>query len=187
MKLLEIATGEAPVLREVATPVDKIDLSLQQLIDEMIFTMRDANGVGLAAPQISKSIRLVVIETPPEYDDEDEVIPDSRQLHVMINPEITNASRKTTMGIEGCLSLPGFVGEVSRSHAIMVEFLDRRGKKQRLRLKGWDARIVQHEVDHLDGVMYTDKLTAAEHYWTDEEYEKMLEEAAAEREAEELE
>ncbi len=186
MKLLEIATGEAPVLRKVAAPVDKIDLSLQQLIDEMIFTMRDANGVGLAAPQISKQMRLVVIETPPEYDD-DEVIPDSRQLHVMINPEITNASRKTTTGIEGCLSLPGFVGEVSRSHAIMVEFLDRRGKKQRLRLKGWDARIVQHEVDHLDGIMYTDKLTSPENYWTDEEYEKMIEEAAAQREAEELE
>lgn len=178
MKKLDIATGDAAVLRKVAEPVSKIDLPLQTLIDEMIFTMRDASGVGLAAPQISRSIRLVVIETPPEYDDDDEPIPDSRDLYVMINPEITNASRKTTTGIEGCLSLPGYVGEVSRSQAIMVEFLDRRGKKQRLRLKGWDARIVQHEVDHLDGVMYTDKLTDPEHYWTDEEYEKMLEEAA---------
>ena len=187
MKKLEIATGEAPVLREVADPVSQIDLPLQTLIDEMIFTMRDANGVGLAAPQIKISKRLVVIETPPEHDDDGDPIPDSRELFVMINPEIKNASRKTTDGIEGCLSLPGYVGEVSRSHAILVEYIDRRGKKQRLRLKGWDARIVQHEVDHLDGIMYTDKLTDPENFWTDEEYEKMLEEAAAEEEAEQSE
>ncbi len=182
MKKLEIALGEAPVLRKVAAPVTKIDLALQTLIDEMIFTMRDANGVGLAAPQIKESMRMVVIETPPEYDEDDELIPDSRTLYVMINPEIKNMSRKSTDGIEGCLSLPGYVGEVSRPHAILVEFLDRRGKKQKLRLKGWDARIVQHEVDHLDGIMYTDKLTSPDNFWTDEEYEEMMQAEAEEQE-----
>ena len=184
MKLLDVATGEDPVLRKKATPVEKIDLALQTLIDQMIFTMRDKNGVGLAAPQIKKSKRLVVIETPPESDDDGEEIPNSRELYVMINPEIINASRKQVNGIEGCLSLPGYLGEVSRSQAILVQFLDRRGKKQKMRMKGWDARIVQHEVDHLDGVMFTDKLTAEENFWTEEEYDKMLEERRAEAEKE---
>ncbi|MEM8863276.1 MAG: peptide deformylase [Chloroflexota bacterium] len=179
MKKLDIAIGDAPVLRETAEPVKQIDLPLQTLIDEMIFTMRDANGVGLAAPQISQSKRLVVIETPPEYDDDGDEIPNSRDLYVMVNPEIVNLSRKQVTGVEGCLSLPGYVGEVSRSQAIMVQFLDRRGKKQKLRLKGWPARIVQHEVDHLDGVMYTDKLTDPENFWTEEEYDQILEEARA--------
>ena len=184
MKKLDIAVGDAEVLRKVAEPVKQIDIPLQTLIDEMIFTMRDANGVGLAAPQISQSKRLVVVETPPEYDDDGEEIPNSRDLYVMVNPEIVNASRKQVTGIEGCLSLPGYVGEVSRSQAIMVQFLDRRGKKQRMRLKGWPARIVQHEVDHLDGVMYTDKLTAEENFWTEEEYDKILEEERAEQTSE---
>ena len=182
MKLLDVAIGDDPVLRKKATPVEKIDLALQTLIDQMIFTMRDKNGVGLAAPQIKKSKRLVVIETPPETDDDGEDIPNSRDLYVMINPEIINASRKQISGIEGCLSLPGYLGEVDRSQAILVQFLDRRGKKQKMRLKGWDARIVQHEVDHLDGVMYTDKLTAEENFWTEEEYEQMIEEKRAEQE-----
>lgn len=176
---LDIAIGDEPVLHKKAAPVEKIDMPLQNLIDRMILTMRDKNGVGLAAPQIKILKRLVVIETPPEHDDDGDEIPDSRVLYVMVNPEILNASRKQVSGIEGCLSLPGYLGEVSRSQAVMVQFLDRRGKKQKLRLKGWDARIVQHEVDHLNGVMFTDKLTAEENFWTEEEYDKMIEEKRA--------
>ena len=185
LKKLDLAIGDEPILRKKAAPVKKVDLALQNLIDRMILTMRDKNGVGLAAPQIKQSMRLCVIETPPEHDDDGEEIPDSRDLYVMINPEIINMSRKQVTGIEGCLSLPGYLGEVSRSQAVMVQFLDRRGKKQKLRLKGWDARIVQHEVDHLDGVMFTDKLTAEENFWTEEEYDKMMEEKHAAAQAEE--
>ncbi|MFK7805593.1 MAG: peptide deformylase [Anaerolineae bacterium] len=182
---LDIAIGDEPILRKKAAPVEKIDMALQTLIDRMILTMRGKKGVGLAAPQIKISKRLVVIETPPEYDDDGEDIPDSRVLYVMINPEILNVSRKQVTGIEGCLSLPGYLGEVSRSQVVMVQFLDRRGKKQKLRLRGWDARIVQHEVDHLDGIMFTDKLTAEENFWSEEEYDKKIEEERAKLAAEE--
>lgn len=182
MNKLEIIQKDHPTLKTVSVPVETIDKGLQELIDNMIFTMRDANGVGLAAPQINKKLRLVVIETPPESDDDGNEIPDSRDLYVLINPEIVNSSRKKVGGIEGCLSIPGYVGEVERSQAIRVKALDRRGRKIDLKLKGWPARIVQHEVDHLDGVLYTDRLTAPENFWSEEEYEALLE-AEAEEEA----
>ena len=150
-----------------------IDPAIQQLIDQMIATMREAQGVGLAAPQIARSIRLAVIETPPEYDDDDEEIPDTRKLYVIINPEIKMATRKKVTGIEGCLSIPGYVGEVARHQSVVVEALDRHGKKQTIRLKGWDARIFQHEIDHLNGVLYIDKLTAPENFWDEEAYEEL--------------
>lgn len=179
---LEIIKKEHPTLTSVSIPVEKIDKELQDLIDSMILTMREAKGVGLAAPQINKKMRLVVVETPPDTDDEGNEIPDSRDLYVLINPEIVNSSRKKVAGIEGCLSIPGYVGEVERSQAIRVKALDRRGRKTDLKLRGWPARIVQHEVDHLDGILYTDRLTAPENFWSEEEYEAMLE-AEAEAEA----
>jgi peptide deformylase len=187
MALLDIITPENPILRQKAAPVKNITPELQTLIDHMIATMREAQGVGLAAPQIAQSIRVAVIETPPEYDDEDNEIPDSRDLYVIINPEIKMATRKQVTGIEGCLSIPGYVGEVSRHQSIVVEALDRYGKKQTIRLKGWDARIFQHEIDHLNGILYTDKLTDPENFWSEEEYEALrLAELEAEAEAERI-
>lgn len=183
MALLEIITPDNPILTQEAQAVADITPALQQLIDDMIETMREAQGVGLAAPQIARSLQLAVIETPPEYDEEDNEIPDSRNLYVIINPEIKMATRKKVTGIEGCLSIPGYVGEVARHQSIVVEALDRHGKKQTLRLKGWDARIFQHEIDHLHGVLYTEKLTAPENFWTEEEYDAMRQ---AEQEAEAL-
>ncbi|MDJ0756635.1 MAG: peptide deformylase [Ardenticatenaceae bacterium] len=176
MEKLEIITPENPVLTQEASPVEKIDLELQTLIDKMIFTMRVANGVGLAAPQVGRSLRMAVIETPPEADDEGNDIADSRNLFVIINPQIVWASRKKVDGIEGCLSIPGYLGEVSRHQAIRVKGVDRRGKPLDLKLKGWTARIFQHEIDHLDGVLFTSKLTAPENYWTEEEYASRFDE-----------
>lgn len=173
MERLKIITPKNPVLTEKASPVGKIDQELQSTIDSMILTMRGANGVGLAAPQVGLPLRMAVIETPPEYDEEDEEIPNSRTLYVIINPEIVWQSRKKVKGVEGCLSIPGYLGEVSRHQAIRVKGLDRRGKALDLKLKGWDARIFQHEIDHLDGVLYTDRLTAPENYWSEEEYDEM--------------
>ncbi len=175
MKQLKIIGRDNPVLTEKANPVGQIDRELQSTIDDMIFTMRKANGVGLAAPQVGLPIRMAVVETPSEYDEEDNEIPDSRRLFVIINPEIVWQSRKQVKGIEGCLSMPGYLGEVSRHQAIRVKGLDRRGKALDLKLKGWDARIFQHEIDHLDGVLYTDRLTAPENFWTEEEFEAMRE------------
>jgi peptide deformylase len=170
MTLLSIVQPPNPTLRRRARPVTRIDDHLQQLIDDMIETMRQVSGVGLAAPQVDQSLRLAVIETLPETDEDGNDIPDSRELHVIINPEITWKSRKTIDGYEGCLSIPGYIGEVSRHEAIRVQGLDRHGRKFNLRLKDWTARIFQHEIDHLDGILYIDRLTDSENFWTDEEF-----------------
>ena len=176
MTELQIVTLPDEVLRKKARPVAKFDDELQTLIDNMIETMRAANGVGLAAPQIGQSIQLAVIETLPKVDEEGEDIPDSRELFVIANPRIVWESREVIDGIEGCLSIPGYVGEVERAYAVRIRAQDRRGKNIKLRLKGWTARIFQHEIDHLNGVLYIDKLTDRENFWTDEEYYQMRQE-----------
>lgn len=181
---LQLVTMPNDGLRKKMKPVAKIDDQLQVLIDEMIETMREAQGVGLAAPQIGRNLRLAVIETLPEEDEEGNEIEGSRELHVIINPEIVWHSRDVVTGIEGCLSIPGYLGEVERSEKIRVRALDRNGKKVKLRLSGWTARIFQHEIDHLDGVLYIDKLTDPQRLWTEEAYHEMMEEARQAREEE---
>jgi len=166
-------------LRQKSTPVTTFDDELQTLIDDMIETMRAANGVGLAAPQIGKNIQLTVIETLPRYDEEGAEIPDSRQLFVIANPRIIWESNTVIDGIEGCLSIPGYLGEVDRAEAIRVRAQDRHGKKTKLRLTGWTARIFQHEIDHLHGVLFIDKLTDPKHLWTEEEFDELQQAAAA--------
>lgn len=183
MTLLEIVTLPEPVLRAKAQPVTKIDAQLQQLIDNMIETMREAPGVGLAAPQVGIPKRLAVIETPPDVDDDGNEIEGSRDLYVIINPEIVWTSRKTVNGIEGCLSIPGYLGEVERAESIRVRAQDRNGKKLKLSLSGWTARIFQHEIDHLDGVLYIDKLTEPDAIWTEEQFEEMMQASEEEGEA----
>lgn len=176
MTVLPIIQPNNPTLRKRARPVTKIDASLQQLIDDMIETMYAANGAGLAAPQVDESLRLAVLESPPETDEEGNEIEDSRTLYVIINPEITWKSRKMLDGVEGCLSIPGYLGEVSRHESIRVQGLDRSGHKFSFRVNGWTARIFQHEIDHLDGVLYIDRLTDPENFWTEEEFVKRFEE-----------
>jgi peptide deformylase len=181
MAILEIITPENPTLLQKGETVTMEQLrELQPLIDDMIETMHDANGAGLAAPQIGRSLRLAVVETLPKVDDDGIEIEDSRELHVIVNPEIVWTSRKLDTGIEGCLSIPGYVGEVERPYAIRVKTMDRHGKKRRLKLNGWTARIFQHEIDHLDGILYTDRLTAPENYWLEDVYYADEEEESAE-------
>ncbi len=180
MTVLDIVLADNPILRQPAQPVTAWTPELQTLIQNMIDTMRAANGVGLAAPQVGHGLRLAVIETLPERDEAGNTIEGSRQLYVIINPEISWKSRKMVDGIEGCLSIPGYLGEVSRHHAIRVQTLDQAGRSHRLALNGWTARIFQHEIDHLDGILYTDRLTAPENYWTEEAFEQLSHEDAAE-------
>jgi peptide deformylase len=175
MSLLEIVTLPNNLLRQKMRPVTQFDDELQELIENMIETMRQANGVGLAAPQIGRNMQLAVIETLPDYDDNDEEIPNSRDLFVIANPEIVWFSRGTETGIEGCLSIPGYLGEVERAEAVRVRAQDRHGKKIKLKLSGWTARIFQHEIDHLNGVLYIDKLTAPENLWTEEVFREQFE------------
>jgi peptide deformylase len=164
MSLREIVTLPEPVLRRKAKPITKFDKELQTLIDDMIETMRDAPGVGLAAPQVGVSERLAVIEYAEDEDDEDEgegaeKTTKPKQLFVIINPEIVKASEEKVNGIEGCLSIPGLLGEVERYEALQVKALNRYGKPVKLKVEGWMARIFQHEIDHLNGVLFTDLAT----------------------------
>jgi peptide deformylase len=163
MALRKIVTFPNDVLRKTAEPVTVFDDELQVLVDDMIETMRDAPGVGLAAPQIGLSKRLVVIEFGSEFD---ESIP--KQVFVLVNPEIVDYSEETVRGVEGCLSVPDLVGSVDRSTIVTVRAQDQTGKKTKYRAEGWLARIFQHEIDHINGILYTDR---AEEIWQPEEDE----------------
>jgi peptide deformylase len=157
MAIRKITHFPEEVLRKKAAPVEVFDQDLQTLIDDMVETMRDAPGVGLAAPQVGVSKRVIVVEFGSE---DDETLP--KQLYVMVNPEIENRSGTSVAGIEGCLSVPGVVGEVNRSDIVTVRGQNADGKKIRIRAQGWLARIFQHEIDHINGVLYTDR---AENLW----------------------
>lgn len=161
MALRKIITVPNDVLRKKAHTVTNFDDNLRTLVDDMVETMRDAPGVGLAAPQIGILQRLVVIE----YGDEDDEEAPAK-LYAVINPEITRASAEKEMGVEGCLSIPGFVGDVERSVSIVVRGQNKYGQNVKYKLNGWVARIFQHEIDHLEGVLFTD---LAESIWQPEE------------------
>ena len=158
MALRKIVTLPEPVLRRKAHSVTKFDRSLQGLIDDMVETMREAPGVGLAAPQIGLSERLIVVEYYERQEDEDkEEAP--KKVWAVVNPEIVKASEETLLGVEGCLSIPNLVGEVERHAVVHVRGLNRHGKPMKLKAEGWLARIFQHEIDHLNGVLFTDRAT----------------------------
>jgi peptide deformylase len=156
MTLRKIVTLPEAVLRRKARAVSKFDKGLQTVIDDMIETMRQAPGVGLAAPQIGLSERIIVVEYfEREEDEENEDAP--KKVWAVLNPEITKFSEDTLMGVEGCLSIPGLVGEVERHAAIQVKGLNRHGKPMRIKAEGWLARIFQHEIDHLNGIVFPDR------------------------------
>ncbi|MDZ7897928.1 MAG: peptide deformylase [Arcicella sp.] len=161
MALRTIVTLPDPVLRRKAHAVTKFDKDLHALIDDMVETMREAPGVGLAAPQIGLSERIIVVEyyehEEDEENDENEELP--KKVWAMINPEIVKASEEKLMGAEGCLSIPGLVGEVERHAEVLVKGLNRHGKPMKVKAKGWLARIFQHEIDHLNGVLFPDLAT----------------------------
>jgi len=176
MALREIVTLPEPVLRRKAKPITKFDKKLQTLIDDMIETMREAPGVGLAAPQVNISEQLIVVEYAESEDEEEEVEgeekpPKPKKLYVMINPEIVKASEEKVLGVEGCLSIPNIQGEVERHQAVQVKGLNRFGKPQKLKVDGWMARIFQHEIDHLNGVLFTDLAVRLWKFQQEEEHE----------------
>jgi len=160
MALRQIVYLPAPILRRKAKPVTKFDKDLQTLIDDMIETMREAPGVGLAAPQIDLPMQLAVIEyAEGEDEEENEGKELKKKLFVLINPEIVKTSEEKVFGVEGCLSIPGLIGEVERHEAIQVKALNRHGQPVKIKVDGWMARIFQHEIDHLNGVLFTDRAT----------------------------
>jgi peptide deformylase len=168
MTLREIVTLPNPVLRRKAKSVTRFDDALQTLVDDMIETMREAPGVGLAAPQVAVSERVIVVEyaEPEEVEEGQEPKEVEPKLYVMVNPEIVKASPETEIGVEGCLSVPILVGEVERAHEVRIKGFNRRGQPMKLKADGWLARIFQHEIDHLNGVLFTDLATQV---WQPEE------------------
>ena len=158
MALRNIVTLPNPVLKRKAHAVTQFDKALRTLINDMVDTMREAPGVGLAAPQIGLLERIAVIEyfEKPE-DEENEDAP--KKVWAVINPEIVKVSEETLMGVEGCLSIPGLLGEVERHAEVHIKALNRHGQPMKIRAKGWLARIFQHEIDHLNGIMFTERAT----------------------------
>lgn len=155
----EIIQPDNPVLRKKAVRVSSFnDAKLQTLIDDMIETMMDAPGVGIAAPQVAVSQRLIVVRLPDATEEDREEYGDlAGKLFVVANPKIIKTSKKMVSGVEGCLSLPGLLGEVDRYEMVVVTGQDRHGKDFRIKAEGWLARVFQHEIDHLDGVLFIDR------------------------------
>jgi peptide deformylase len=160
MTVLKIVTPPNETLRKKARPVSEFGDELQSLIDDMIETMRDAPGSGLAAPQVDVPLRIFVAEfgPEPEVDEDGEVIREfPRKLYTLVNPEITRRSPETEIATEGCLSLPELLADVERAEAVTVRYQTPRGQEAKIKAEGWLARIFQHEIDHLDGVLMTDR------------------------------
>jgi len=163
MTLREIRTETDPVLRRKAKPVAAVTGEIRRLIGDMVETMRAAPGVGLAATQIGVGQRVITVEYAEEPEGErpegESPPPPTPVLYTLINPEITRRSREKIAGIEGCLSVPGFAGEVERHVEVVVKAFNAQGAPVRIKAKGWLARIFQHEIDHLDGILYVDRAT----------------------------
>lgn len=142
------------VLRQKARRVRAFDEKLHELLDDMEATLTEASGAGLAAPQVGVSERVLIVRLA---DDEEEYGDDAGVLYEVINPEIVRASREMVEGVEGCLSIPGYYGMVDRHEMIVLRGQDRHGNEIRMKPRGWLARVFQHEIDHLDGVLYIDR------------------------------
>jgi peptide deformylase len=174
MTVRTIVTLPDPILRRKARAVTTFDKKLQTLVDDMIETTRDAPGVGLAAPQVGVSERIIVVEYYENEEAEELEDEAQKKVWVMLNPEIVKTSEEKVMGVEGCLSVPNLVGEVERHEAIQVKGLNRRGQPMRVKAQGWLARIFQHEIDHLNGVVFTDIATKVWLPQTEEEKEDLV-------------
>jgi len=171
MSILKVARLGHPVLRARAKPLEPADIKsprVQQLIDDMFETMQEYQGVGLAAPQVHESLRLFVAGFPPrprdevDEDDEEEGEDERVPLMAIINPEIAIIGNDTADDWEGCLSIPEIRGRVTRAREINVKAYDRRGRRIELNARGFTARVIQHETDHLDGVLFFDRMESLE-------------------------
>jgi len=166
MKLKIVQAGD-PVLRQQSRALTKKEISsasIQYLIELMRNTMREAPGVGLAAPQIGQSLQLAVIEDRPEYiadHSTEELALYQRTIipfHVIINPKLSFVGNSSAQFFEGCLSVEGFQAVVNRALKVRVEYLNERGEEVTINAQGWYARILQHEIDHLNGTLYVDRM-----------------------------
>lgn len=175
MPVLPVRYEPDPILREKAKKVKTFDAALRKLITDMFETMHINNGVGLAAPQIGLSIRVLVAELAPNKEEKE---PGFKVA--LVNPEIVKADNEMVEGYEGCLSIPGWIGEVPRHVSVTVKAQTPEGKEVRLKVHDYFARVLQHEIDHLNGVLFTDRIVDIKTLQkidpeTSEEEEKLLE------------
>ncbi|MBI5272406.1 MAG: peptide deformylase [Chlamydiia bacterium] len=159
LRLLPIAYYGSPILRKIGDPIANMTADIRKLVEEMVETMDACNGIGLAAPQIHHSIKLFVIRRPVEI--EGGKI-EWREVKIFVNPELSMPSRETWKVAEGCLSIPSIHAEVERPREVTVEYSDLEGNKIKERVSGWEARVIMHETDHVNGILFIDHLGADE-------------------------
>jgi len=178
MAILKIARMGHPVLLQPAAALSAPDIAgdaeLQRLIDDMTETLADSGGVGLAAPQVFAGRRVILAMAPPERGEEDEAAP----LTILINPELELVGDARELGWEGCLSIPGLRGAVPRAPVARYRGYDRHGAPVEGEARGFFARVLQHEVDHLDGVLYPMRMRDFRYFGFDEELNRLEREAA---------
>lgn len=153
MALLQMRFDPDPVLREKAKRIKTFDGNLRKLVQDMFETMHAENGVGLAAPQIGQSVRVLVAELEANKRENEKGF-----KIALCNPEIVKASEEIASDVEGCLSIPGWIGEVPRHTSITVKGQTPEGKEVRIKAEDYYARVLQHEIDHLNGVLFTDRI-----------------------------
>jgi peptide deformylase len=175
MAVHPIVLSDDMLIRKKSHKVRRVTPSVERLIGDMIDSMEEARGIGLAAIQIGVPERVIIVRRPESEDD-----PDSGKLYVVVNPQLARRSRETEEGVEGCLSVPGWAGEVSRHCAVTVKGRDRRGQTVRIKAEGLLARVFQHEIDHCDGILYIDHITDPEKMWSVPVGEEEAAEAAQE-------
>ncbi|MBE9140053.1 peptide deformylase [Nodosilinea sp. LEGE 07088] len=167
-----VLTYEQPLLHQVAQPVDDIAApAVQALIDQLLTTVQTANGVGIAAPQLGSSLRVIIVASRPNlrYPQAPTMAPT-----VLINPHLVTVGNERELGWEGCLSVPGVRGQVWRHRVVDVTYCDRNGRPQNQVWQGFVARIVQHEIDHLDGTVFLDRVPVDTDLISEDAYQSMV-------------
>ena len=159
-----------PILRQLSKPVERVDADLRRLADDMLETMYDAPGIGLAAIQIGEPRRLLVIDLAKEGE--------PPQPHVFINPEVLESSEQRSVYEEGCLSIPDYYAEVERPASVRVKYLDRDGKQQEIQAEGLMATCLQHEIDHLNGVLFIDHISKLKRDMVVKKFKKLAKDKA---------
>ena len=185
MAIRKVARMGHPVLRDKARPLSDSDVrtpEVQRLIEDMLDTMAEYQGIGLAAPQVYEGVRLFVAGSDPTAPVGDMTDGARMPLIALVNPEITPVGRAVELDWEGCLSIPDIRGQVPRAREITVKGLDRDGRPVEFRASGFPARVIQHETDHLDGVLFFDRMRSFETLTFLEEYQRYWTEPADEDE-----
>lgn len=173
MTVCPIITLPDPVLRKVSTPVERVDDAVRAFADNMLETMYDAPGIGLAAIQVGEPVRMLVIDLAREDE--------PKAPHVFINPEIVSRGSETNIHEEGCLSIPDYYAEVERPAAVTVKYVDREGEERLMEAEGLMATCLQHEIDHLDGVLFIDHISKLKRDMVVRKFKKLAREKNASR------